>query len=81
MGIASATEDTALDAAERTLSTLTAWLFKNPECTYITKFDPLAKLPFQLHITTPTKTHTFRGRHMQDAYAQAAQTIMFEELR
>ncbi|KKK73360.1 hypothetical protein LCGC14_2894650, partial [marine sediment metagenome] len=40
----------------------------------------LAELPFQLRISTPARTHTFRGSGMQDAYAQAAQTIMLEEL-
>lgn len=82
MNIASATEGTAPDnAAERALSVLTGWLRKHPDHTFVTKLNPLAELPFQLQITTWTRTHTFRGSHVQDAYAQAAQAIVLEELR
>lgn len=87
MNNASASEDTTRDwrahpeAAERTLSALTGWLRKHPDCTFATKFTPLAELPFQLHITTSVQTHIFHGMDVQDAYAQAAQIIMFEELR
>lgn len=81
MNIASATEDTAPDnAAERTLTALTAWLRKHPDCSYATRFNPPAKPPFQLYISTPARMHTFCGSDLQDAYAQAAQAIMLEEL-
>ena len=77
MNIASASPD---NAAERTFTALTEWLRKNPDGTYVTRLEPLARLPFQLQITTPTRTRTFRGAGVQDAYAQAAQAIMLEEL-
>ncbi len=86
MNIASATEDTAdrrerAEAAERILNTLTAWLRKHPACIFTTQIaNRLSKTPFQLHISTTARMYTFRGSDVQDAYAQAAQVIMLEEL-
>ena len=83
VNIASATKDMARDnAAERAFTILTEWLRKHSACTFTTQIaNRLSKTPFQLQITTSTRTHAFRGSSMQDAYAQAAQAIMLEELR
>jgi hypothetical protein len=64
------------NAAERALDVLTTWLREHPDATYHTDVNVVSKR-IQLHISTPTRTHTFQGEDLQDAYAQAAQTIMF----
>ena len=79
-GRLAATHTSRAAAAERTFTALTAWLRKHPDCSYTTRFNPPAKPPFQLYISTPARMHTFCGSDLQDAYAQAAQTILFEEL-
>ncbi len=75
-------EDAAPDnAAERTFTVLTEWLRKHPDYVFITEIaNRMNNTPFQLQITTSTRTYTFRGAGVQDAYAQAAQAIMIEEL-
>ena len=64
------------NAAERALGILTTWLREHPDATYHTDINVVSKR-IQLHISTPTKTHTFQGEHLQDAYAQAAQALVF----
>lgn len=68
----------ALDAAAaRTLSILTDWIRKHPECSYDTRKSPSGK--FQIVLKTPRGVQLFFGDDIQDAYAQMAQTVHFNE--
>jgi len=62
-------------AAMRIFSILTIWLKVHPECSYTTQIS--ASGTCQLVMKTPTETKLFFGTSVQDAYAQAAQTIDF----
>lgn len=64
------------EAAGRTFEVLTAWLQAHPHCTLTTYVEPRSKR-VHLRLTTLQQTHTFKGDDLQDAYAQAAQTIVF----
>lgn len=64
-----------LEAAQRILDLLTTWMLANPGCSFDTRRSPTGK--FQIVVKTPTTTELFFGESIQDAYAQAAQTIMF----
>jgi hypothetical protein len=63
------------NAAKRILSILTDWMRHNPECSCTTKIGASGR--FQVILTTPENTESFFGQSIQDAYAQAAQTIDF----
>jgi hypothetical protein len=65
------------EAATRIFNILTHWMLKNPECSFITKISATGK--FQVVVKTPKETRLFFGETVQDAYAQAAQTLSFDE--
>lgn len=62
-------------AASRILEILTAWMRKNPGCSFDTRKSVSGK--FQIVVKTLKSTELFFGESLQDAYAQAAQTIEF----
>jgi len=67
-------------SAARIFDIFTAWLHKCPECSYTTERGVSGK--YELVVRTPGKTHAFfQGESVQDVYAQAAQTIEFNEGR
>jgi hypothetical protein len=69
---------TSLDAAAtRTLSILTKWMRENLACSYDTRKSASGK--FQIIMTTSRGVQLFFGDDLQDAYAQAAQTVSFNE--
>ncbi len=63
------------EAAARTFAIFTRWLREHPECSYQTKISASGK--FQIVVKTPKATQLFFGETVQDACAQAAQTIEF----
>ena len=65
------------EAAGRIFSILTDWMQKHPGCSYNTRISATGK--FQVIMETPNGTHLFFGESVQDAYAQAAQAINFNE--
>jgi hypothetical protein len=62
-------------AASRLLEILTTWMKANPGCSFDTRKSNSGK--FQIVVKTPKSTELFFGESVQDAYAQAAQTIEF----
>lgn len=62
-------------AAARILEILTTWMRANPGCSFDTRKSESGK--FQIVVKTPKSTELFFGESVQDAYAQAAQTINF----
>jgi len=62
-------------AASRILTILTNWMKANPGCSFDTRKSPSGK--FQIVVKTPKSTELFFGESIQDAFAQAAQTINF----
>lgn len=67
--------DAFAKAAARTLDILTNCLRSHPGCSFETKMSPSGT--FQVVVRTPSNTQVFFGGDIQDAYAQAAQTIDF----
>lgn len=65
------------EAATRVFNIFTHWMLKNPGCSFATRISPTGK--FQVVVKTPKETRLFFGETVQDAYAQAAQTISFDE--
>lgn len=66
------------EAAQRIFEILTAWMNKHPECSFVTEKGLSGK--FGIVVRTPGATQAFfQGESIQDAYAQAAQAISFEE--
>lgn len=65
------------EAATRIFNIFTHWMLKNPGCSFATRISPTGK--FQVVVKTPKETRLFFGETVQDAYAQAAQTIGFDE--
>lgn len=66
------------DAAARILDIFTLWMSKHPECSFVTEKGLSGK--FSIIVRAPGEPHTrafFQGDCIQDAYAQAAQTISF----
>jgi hypothetical protein len=68
----------APEAAVRALDILTYWLRQHPVHSYKTTIDADGK--FEITVLGPSGESTafFRGSSMQNAYAQAAQTIALE---
>jgi hypothetical protein len=64
-------------AAARILDIFTTWMLKNPGCSYHTRVSGSGK--FQIVVNTLNSTRLFFGETVQDAYAQAAQTICFDD--
>ena len=64
-------------AASRILEILTNWMRKNPRCSFDTRKSESGK--FQIVVKTPESpvSQLFFGESVQDAFAQAAQTINF----
>lgn len=62
-------------AAGRILDIFTRWLREHPGCSYTTRISASGK--FQVVVKTPIETTLHFGESVQDAYAQAAQTISF----
>ncbi len=62
-------------AASRILTILTNWMRANPGCSFDSRISASGK--FQIVVKTPKSTELFFGESVQDAYAQAAQTINF----
>lgn len=69
---------TQAEAATRIFNIFTHWMLKNPGCSFATRISPTGK--FQIVVKTPQSTRLFFGETVQDAYAQAAQTICFDEV-
>jgi hypothetical protein len=65
------------EAATRVFNIFTHWMLKHPDGSIATKISPTGK--FQVVVRTPQETRLFFGETVQDAYAQAAQTICFDE--
>ena len=63
------------EAAMRILDILTRWMKANPGCSYTTKISETGT--FQIVVNTSNGPKLFFGENLQDAYAQAAQTINF----
>jgi hypothetical protein len=68
-----------VEAAGRIFAIFTHWMLKHPEGSIATKISASGK--FQVVVKTPQETRLFFGETVQDAYAQAAQTICFDEAR
>lgn len=66
-----------IEGAGRVFNIFTHWMLKNPGCSFATRISPSGK--FQVVVKTPKETRLFFGETVQDAYAQAAQTINFDE--
>lgn len=64
------------DAALRILDIFTRWLREHPECTYSTTIGASGKVELTFKTRDEVRAF-FRGESVQDAYAQAAQTIDF----
>jgi hypothetical protein len=64
-------------AAARIFRIFTGWMRAHPRCSYDTRISASGK--FQIVVKTPTGTHLFFGETVQDAYAQAAQAVLFSE--
>jgi hypothetical protein len=62
-------------AAARILEIFTTWMCKNPGCAFDTRKSESGK--FQIILKTNPGVQLFFGESVQDAYAQAAQTINF----
>lgn len=62
------------EAARRIFEIFTRWLNERSECAYTVQRGPSG---FELLVKTPKETLIFRGDSVQDASAQAAQTINF----
>ena len=66
------------EAAQRIFDVLSTWMNKHPECSLVTEKGISGK--FGIVVRTPGATQAFfQGESIQDAYAQAAQAISFEE--
>lgn len=65
------------EAAARIFAILTKWMSASPGRSYSTRISPTGK--FQIVVKTPKGTELFFGGDIQDAYAQAAQTLSFDE--
>lgn len=65
------------EAATRTFNILTHWMLFHPGCSLTTKISASGK--FQVVVKKPQETRLFFGETVQDAYAQAAQTLSFDE--
>jgi hypothetical protein len=63
------------EAASRIFDIFTGWLRLHPNCHYTVRFAPSGK--FELGLHTYRGVTTVRGEEVQDAHAQAAQTIQF----
>jgi len=70
-------ESTRGSAAQRIFDIFTGWLQGHPERHFITRFDSSGKFEIVMRETGEVKAF-FQGGTVQDAYAQAAQTISFE---
>lgn len=66
------------EAATRVFNIFTHWMLKHPGCSFATRISPSGK--FQVVVKTPNETRLFFGETVQDAYAQAAQTLSFDEM-
>ena len=64
-------------ASARILDIFTQWMVKH-HGSYETRVSPTGK--FQIVVKTPNSTRLFFGETVQDAYAQAAQTLSFDEI-
>ncbi len=62
-------------AASRILTILTNWMRANPGCSFDSRISASGK--FQIVLKTNPGVQLFFGESIQDAYAQAAQTINF----
>jgi hypothetical protein len=62
------------EAASRIFAILTRWLREDPERSYSTAVTPSGL--FEVRLITPHETRVFGGKTVQDAYAQAAQTLV-----
>jgi hypothetical protein len=65
------------EAATRICNIFTHWMLFHPEGSIATKISTSGK--FQVVVKTPQETRLFFGETVQDAYAQAAQTICLDE--
>jgi hypothetical protein len=63
-----------VEAASRIFVILTRWLSADPERSYATSVTPSGL--FEVRLITPHETRVFGGKTVQDAYAQAAQTLV-----
>jgi hypothetical protein len=63
-------------AAGRILDIFTRWMRENPDRSYVTRISPSGK--FQIVVKDSNGTELFFGQTIQDACAQAAQTICLE---
>lgn len=72
-----ATRHAQAEAATRIFDILTRWMKTHPGCSYDTRMSATGK--FQVVVKEPEGTTLFFGESIQDAYAQAAQAISFNE--
>lgn len=66
------------EAAERTLAVLTGWLLDHPECSYVTEVAPAGTFEVTFLDRDDEVRAYFSGTSVQDAYAQAAQTLILD---
>lgn len=66
-----------LEASARIFTTLGKWMRARPMRSYLTRVSDSGK--FQIVVKTPKGTQLFFGDDLQDAYAQAAQTLDFND--
>lgn len=69
------------EAATRTFNIFTHWMLKHPGASYDTRMSDSGK--FQIVVKTPDacqRIRLFFGETVQDAYAQAAQTLSFDDV-
>jgi hypothetical protein len=64
------------EAATRVFNIFTHWMLFHPAGSIATKISSSGK--FQVVVKTPQETRLFFGETVQDAYAQATQTICLE---
>lgn len=64
------------EAAQRILDIFTRWMHEHPECHYVTGLGSKGQFELTVRSSGETKAY-FQGGSIQDAYAQAAQTINF----
>lgn len=65
------------EAAARIFNIFTKWMKKHPNRSFTVRISPSSK--FQVVVSTSGITELFFGESVQDACAQAAQTIDFEK--
>lgn len=69
---------TSAFAAQRTLAILTRWLLSNPKRNYGTRIDDDGKIELSMNdVDSDKPVRIFRGRSVQEIYAEGAQILEF----